>query len=131
MKKLLFVILFLIPFLCDAQIHLGLRLSELQELYPEDKFIIELNDSGTKYTSFEGDFGTYVYYFDKETHQINYMIKIMENVGGLNAQVEVFNKQYVIISDTSWRAYLEEGKIIKIKLLYNKELKASYFEYVE
>jgi hypothetical protein len=34
----------------------------------------------------------------------------------LNAQVEIYTKKYVIVSETSWKAYLEGGGIMEIDL---------------
>jgi len=47
----------------------------------------------------------------------------------MNGQVEMYNKKYVITSDTSWTAYLEDGGIIHISLLYDSENKISFFSY--
>jgi len=47
----------------------------------------------------------------------------------LNAQVEIYNKKYVIISETSWKAYLEGGGLMKINLTYDKDYKIYVFSY--
>jgi hypothetical protein len=47
----------------------------------------------------------------------------------LNAQVENYNKKYVIVSETSWKAYLDGGSIMRINLVYDEENKTYFFTY--
>jgi len=49
----------------------------------------------------------------------------------LNAQVEVYNKKYVIVSETSWKAYLEGGGIMKINLTFDEKNKLYIFYYTQ
>jgi hypothetical protein len=43
--------------------------------------------------------------------------------------VEIYNKKYVIISENSWKAYLEGGGMLKINLEYNEKQKIYIFYY--
>ena len=56
-------------------------------------------------------------------------MQIPNDLTSLNAQFDVYNKKYVITSETSWKAYLEGGGIMKINLQYNKEYDIYVFYY--
>ena len=73
--------------------------------------------------------GTFYYYFDNETGLTNFCMQITKDMPSLNAQVEIYNKKYVITLETSWKAYLEGGGIMKINLKYSKEYKIYVFYY--
>jgi hypothetical protein len=129
MKKLIFALIVMLPILGKAQAHLGSTLADIKAMYPDKVFKVDYTTSGQKYASAEMYYGTFVYYFDKETGLSNYCIQHPDNMTALNAQVEVYNKKYVIISETSWKAYLEGGGILKIKLVYDEEYKLYVFQY--
>ena len=73
--------------------------------------------------------GTFIYYFDNETGLTSFCIQIPKDLVSLKAQVEIYNKKYVIISETSWKAYLEGGGLMKINLKYDEDSKSYYFTY--
>jgi hypothetical protein len=56
-------------------------------------------------------------------------MQLIDEIPYLNGQVEAYNKKYVIISDTKWKAYLEGGGILNIELTYNDENKLYVFSY--
>lgn len=129
MKKVIFTLILLLPLLGKAQAHLGSTLAEIKATYPDKVFTIDFTDQGQKYASAEMSYGTFVYYFDSETGLTYSCIQIPHNMTALNAQVEIYNKKYVIISETSWKAYLEGGGVMKINLIYDKDYELSYFNY--
>lgn len=129
MKRLLFLIVVLIPILSNAQAHLGSTEKEIKELHPDKTFKIEYTDDGVKYISTFMYYGTFVYYFDNETGLTNSCMQIIEEMTALNGQVEAYNKKYVIVSKSQWRAYLEGGAIMEITLEYNEEHKLYVFNY--
>lgn len=129
MKKLIFALIVLFPLVGKAQAHLGVSLAELKEKYPAKTFTTAYTDDGTKYVSAEMLLGTFVYYFDKENGLTYFCIQIPNNMTDLNTQVEIYNKKYVIISETSWKAYLEGGGLMRINLVYDEENKSYYFRY--
>lgn len=108
---------------------MGETLSQLKTRYPDKYFKIEYSNIGAKYTTAEHLLGTFVYYFDKETGLTNFCIQIPKVMAVLNAQVEIYNNKYVIISDNKWKAYLEGGGILKINLSYNEDLESYVFFY--
>ncbi len=113
-----------------GQAVLGRTESYIRSTYPEKKWTTDYTSkSGVKYISADMAYGSFCYYFDKETKLSDYCIQIPFNNATMNGQVEAYNKKYVITSDTTWTAYLEEGGIMYIKLIYNSESNLSYFSY--
>jgi len=129
MKTIYSIFIFLAAFGAKGQAHLGSTEYEIRSLYPEKNWETSYADNGKKYISANFVFGTFAYYFDPETKLSNFCIQIPFNLAKLNAQVEIYNKKYVITSDTSWTAYLENGGILYIKLVYDRDTKLSYFTY--
>lgn len=129
MKKILLSIVFLLPFLGSAQAHLGISLTDLKELHNDKTFKIDYTTDGVKYASADMPLGEFTYYFSKEDGLTFRCIQIPHNMTALNAQVENYNKKYVIVSETSWKAYLEGGGLMKINLVYDEEYKAYFFTY--
>jgi hypothetical protein len=129
MKNLILAIILMLPLLGKSQAHLGSTLAEIKALHPDKVFKIDYTKQGQKYASAEMYYGLFVYYFDSETGLSNYCLQIPDNMNALNAQVEVYNKKYVIISETSWKAYLEGGGLMKINLIYDEEYKMYVFHY--
>ncbi len=126
---LIIAICFLSPIISKAQAHLGSTLSEIKSKYPDKNFKINVTNDGQKYTTAKMGLGEFVYYFDKETNLSNLVIQIPNNMTALNTQVEIYNKKYVIVSEVSWKAYLEGGGIMYIDLQYNKDLDSYIFYY--
>lgn len=129
MKNIILIIMILFPFRGNAQAHLGSSLNDIQEFYPNKTFTTGNIDDGTKYAYTEMALGTFYFFFDKLTQLSDYCVQIPTDIIALNAQVEIYNKKYVIISETSWKAYLEGGGIIKIELSYNEKVKLYIFTY--
>ena len=129
MKNLIFALILMFPLIGNAQAHLGSTEKEIRNLYPDKIFEVGYTDDGQKYISAFMIYGTFVYYFDKESGHSNLCIQVIDNMIYLNGQVEIYNKKYVIVSDTEWKAYLEGGGLLKIKLEYNAENKIYVFYY--
>lgn len=129
MKKLIFLIIVILPLIGKAQAHLGSTEKEIRDLHSEKTFEVGYTDDGEKYISAFMYYGTFFYYFDKESGLSNFCMQIINEIPYLNGQVEAYNKKYVIVSDTEWKAYLEGGGILKINLEYNEEHKFYVFYY--
>ena len=129
MKKILLSIVIFLPFLVNTQSHLGISLADLRELHNDKTFKISYSDDGTKYASANMPLGEFIYYFGKEDGLTYRCIQFPNNMTALNTQVEIYNKKYVIVSETSWKAYLDGGGIMKINLAYDEEYKFYYFTY--
>lgn len=127
--KILLTILLLFPLLVNAQAHLGESLSGLRARYPEKVFKVEYTTDGSGYTMAEQPLGTFVYYFDSETGLTEMCVQIPDNLQALNTQVEIYNKKYVILTESSWKAYLDGGITMEINLVYNEEYETYIFYY--
>ena len=129
MKRLIFALIVMLPLIGKAQAHLGSTVADIKALHPDKVFTTKYSNDGTKYIYTDMPFGTFYYYFDKETGLSNLCLQIPDNMTALNAQVETYNKKYVIVSETSWKAYLEGGGLMKIKLSYEEDIKSYVFSY--
>jgi hypothetical protein len=129
MRKLIFALIAMLPLIVNAQAHLGSSESEIKQLHSDKTFETGYTDDGIKYISAYMVYGTFVYYFDKETGLSSFCMQLIYEIPYLNGQVEAYNKKYVIISDTKWKAYLEGGGILNIELTYNEENKLYVFYY--
>jgi len=129
MKKLIFALILMLPLLGKTQAHLGTTLTDIKALYPDKEFTVKYADDGTKYAYTDMVYGTFYYYFDKESGLSKFCMQFPFNMTTLNGQVEAYNKKYVIVSETYWKAYLEGGSLMKIELQYNKEYDLYIFYY--
>lgn len=131
MKQLIFLSLMLVSNFIYAQAHLGATEKEIREIHNDKTFETGYTDGGEKYISAFMKYGTFFYYFDKETGYSNFCMQVIDELPYLNGQVEAYNNKYVIISDTEWKAYLEGGVVLNIKLKYNEEHKVYVFYYTD
>lgn len=129
MKNLYIFILLLLPFMSNAQAHLGESLAGLKARYPEKYFKVETTNDGSKYTTADQALGTFVYYFSSETGLTELCVQIPNDLQALNTQVEIYNKKYVILTESSWKAYLDGGSTMEINLIYNEEYETYIFYY--
>lgn len=131
MKNLILAMILLIPFLGRAQAHLGSTLNEIKNTHPEKEFTVEKLDDGTLVAETNMPLGTFLYFFDNETGLSNLCVQVPDDLTALNTQVEIYNKKYVIISETSWKAYLEGGGVMRIHLNYDEDIKNYIFTYTD
>lgn len=126
-----FIILILLfsPLPVSAQGRLGITFKELQSNFPNTTFSMTYLEGGSRCAMGTMALGTFIYYFSSETGLINLCVQIPENIQALNAQVEIYNKKYVVLSETSWKAYLDGGVIMKISLEYKQEFGTYLFYY--
>jgi hypothetical protein len=128
-KKIISILIIAFPLICHAQAYFGISLDELKEIYPDHDFKISYNKEGVKWTTVDESLGTYVYYFDKTTDLIVFCTQVPDDLESLNKQIEIYNKMYVVISDTHWKAYLEGGKTMDIVLHYLEDIDTYAFFY--
>ncbi len=129
MKKLIFALILMLPLLGIAQAHLGSTLTDIKASHPDKEFTVNYTEEGQKYAYADMAYGTFYYYFDKVSGLSNFCMQIPFNMTTLNGQVEAYNRKYVIVSETYWKAYLEGGGLMKIELQYNKEYDLYVFYY--
>lgn len=118
MKKLFYFFFIMILFNSKSfsQSRLGYTESQIRSEFSEQVFSTSYTEKGTKYIHFTNERLLAMYFFNEEN--ICFLCSATPLNGGvLNYMVENFNKKYVIISDTSWKYYTENGLIIYIDLV--------------
>ena len=118
MKKIVFLLLLLasIPSIMKSQAHLGATSREIQIMHPDKVFKTSYVE-GVKIIGTDMDYGNFVYVFNNQGVSVLCM-QFPYNLGCLNQQIEIYNNTYVILSKSSWKAYLKGGGIMTIKLIY-------------
>ena len=129
MKKIIIIFFIFFAINANGQAHLGVTEASIRETHSDKKWTTGYTDKGAKYISSDMTYGNFTYYFDKESSLSDFNIQIPFNLATMNGQVEAYNKKYVITSDTTWTAYLEDGGMIYIKLIYSEKSKLRYFTY--
>lgn len=119
MKRTLLTILFAITsIIAFGQARLGTSATEIRSEFSESSYNLKsgYDDDGDYYITIETERATVIYYFNSE--KICYLTLIApDNQGALNYYVELYNKQYVIVSSKQWKMYSENG-IANIELVY-------------
>lgn len=137
MKKLILFTGLIFSFnLVFSQVRMGYTVSQIKSDLGYDltyEFKSFTYDGATYYyLSFSTDNAMVFHYFTSRDYDAKaIMAKIVPfTQGDLNLYVETYNKQYVIISSTEWKAYMGTG-IMKIKLKYDEEGEYAYFLWSE
>lgn len=101
-----------------AQGRIGYSEWEIRSEFPEKTFKSGNDKDGDKWIEMETDISSVRYYFNA-LHDWNcYLTMIIpDNQAALNFLVEKYNKEYVIISETKWKMYGNNG-ITKINLIF-------------
>lgn len=130
MKKLFVMMALVMCFVgaSFAQAHIGSTASEIKSFHPGVAFQTDYAEDGTKYMFAEMPLGIFFYYFNSYGVS-EYCIQVPYTMGDLNLQVEIYNGKYVILSDNSWKAYLEGGGTMNIELTYWEEQELYVFFY--
>ena len=129
MKKILLFILFAI---CSkvsfSQSRIGYSESEIREEFWESyyHFVSDYDKNGNYYSAMTTNLATVFYYYNSDKECVMTFI-VPNNQGALNTIVELYNKQYVIVSPTKWKMYAKYG-VCEIELVYKEEGKY-YFKW--
>lgn len=119
MKRTILTILFAITsIIAFGQARLGTSATDIRSEFSESRYNLKsgYDDDGDYYITIETERATVIYYFNSE--KICYLTLIApDNQGALNYYVELYNKQYVIVSSKQWKMYSENG-IANIELVY-------------
>lgn len=126
MKKLLILLLF--PVVLHGQARLGKSEVNIRETLSDINVTRGWTKDGQKYLMASFDYGTFIYYFDKNGLS-NFNIQIPRTIQDANVQAEIYNKKYVIKSSTLWTAYLDGGGIMNIEMIFDEELNTYIFKY--
>lgn len=122
MEKTLLTILFAITsVIAFGQARLGSSAADIKSEFWESKYKLksDYDKDGDYYITIETERATVFYYFNTDKVCTSTVIA-PDNQGALNFYVELYNKQYVIVSSTKWKMYSENG-IANIELVYPKD----------
>jgi hypothetical protein len=130
MKKLITLFLILIPLFGISQAMLGSTEQEIRQNYSDRTFTSGLTtDTYDRYISTDFQYGNMTYYFNDSTHLCRLCMQIPNDISAVNSLVQLYNGKYVIITKTSWDAYLPEGTIMHIILRFAPDSKIYLFYY--
>jgi len=120
-KALLTILISLTGIVVFGQVRLGSSIEEVKsefwrsELNPTEGY----DSDGDYYITVEFE-KAIVQYFFREDEICNLAFLTPKSQGALNFYVELYNKQFVIISDTEWKMYSENG-IANIRLIFPED----------
>jgi hypothetical protein len=116
MKKIFILLLFvLLRLFVYSQARLGWTETQIRNDFSTVYFTTAYTDDGTKYIYGMYNGSNLAYFFD-ENGLCDFVVLYPEDQGALNYFVELYNRKYVIISDTKWKAYLTNGGVVNIEL---------------
>lgn len=129
MKKTLFLLTMMILFYSKSfsQSRLGYTESQIRSEFSEQYFTTAYTEKGVKYIHFTNERFLAMYFFDKDN--VCFLCSATPLNGGvLNYMVESYNKKYVIVSDTQWKYYTDNGLIIYIELVETSGTMTFFFK---
>lgn len=119
MNKLL-LFLMLLSGAVLGQSRLGSTRSDIYAEFSDNNPEFGIDDDGTPYLTIVFNRSYVRYYFNARS--VCYLVMIIpRSQGDLNYLVELYNKQYVIVSSTSWRMYTSEGGIATVDLMTSND----------
>ena len=127
MKKLIVLVMLLFSFFSSiSQVRLQYTAEEIKS---EFKGIFEVNedylDDGTYYITVWTAKSAVIHLFMNKSDQANRCVVIPYTKADLNYYVEQYNRKYVIVSDTQWKMYTENG-LCNIWLDFEGEMGAKF-----
>ncbi|MFK7947914.1 MAG: hypothetical protein AB8G11_10005 [Saprospiraceae bacterium] len=117
-RKLLIIIAMLLSMSSFSQARLGSSATEIKNEFWESYYELDsgYDSDGDYYIKIEVEKASVIYFFDSDKI-CNRTFILPDNQGALNYFVELYNKQYVIVSSTEWKMY-SSGGIASIKLIF-------------
>lgn len=119
MKKLILTVLLIITMsTMFSQSRILSTYEVVLKEFPRDEYgtTTEMNDDGERSMVVKLDFANVLHLFTVKGYCYATLIK-PKDMKTLNWYVEKYNKEYVRVSDTEWKAYFETG-IAKIELIF-------------
>lgn len=109
MKKLLILVLLTISTFVQGQARIGYSEADLRSDKELSKFVIksDVTKEGEVYLYFESS-NIIVIYGMQDGNSV-YTSIIPKSIGTVQAYVEIYNKQYVIVNATKWLQYTSNG----------------------
>jgi len=101
-----------------GQARLGSTDADIKAEYGQSRYKLKAgyNSSGSYYVSINTGIASVLYFFNEKQVCTSVCI-VPNNQGVLNYYVELYNKQYVIVSSKKWKMYSDDG-IANIELIY-------------
>ena len=118
MKKATLIISMLISIFSYSQVRLGSTASEIRQEFPPSVYPTTSgwDNDGDYYLRISFAKSTTTYYFNEDGRC--YLVHLWPNTQtDLNWYVQLYNQEYVIISDTEWKMYGPNG-ICSVRLIY-------------
>lgn len=125
-----YVLSILLPFTIVAQAHLGSPADEVMNYHPEVKWYRGETTNGTKYLTADMPLGRFYYYFNDEGYT-DFNFQIPYDIISTNKQVAIYNEKYVKNGENAWKAYLKNGFVMNIEMIWDSELNSFVFKYFE
>lgn len=113
-----FFILFSI--LLFSQSRIGYTESEIRSEFYYCKFETGYLDNGTKYIYTDDGNNASVAYFFTANGNCNLTMIFPDSQNALNEYVQIYNNKFVKVSDTQWKAYLDET-VLTIDLFFDTD----------
>ena len=111
-----------------SQSRIGFSKTEIKSEFSHYDYTSGITDDGTEYLQIKAVQSYNIYYFND--YGFCYAVAIFPRTqGDLNSFVQDYNSKYVIVSDSEWKAYVNKGGILSIKLFYDEDIQASFFIY--
>lgn len=116
MKKLILLLLALLPYVSNAQSLFGYSPAEIKAKWPTEQFTYDKwgENKDLIMMSFIKDNMGIAYFFNKDNESVVTSVSPLTQ-GQLQTLVELYNKRYVIINTTTWRFY-DSGSVYLCKL---------------
>ena len=127
--KVLIIAFLVLNIKAYSQACLGYHEDYIRAKYPYNVWYSGYINDGSRYISSVMTFGTFYYFFNSNTGECYLCTQVPFNQNTLNTIVQDYNNTYVITSDTSWSAYLDNGVIMYIKLIWVEADQKSVFYY--
>jgi hypothetical protein len=126
MKRLFIIVLSLFTLSANSQARLGSTIGDIYSEFKDDGITVGTTDDGDKYAAMLlGNYLVTYFFFDK-SQTCNATFIEPKTQGSLNSLVEIYNKQYVIVNNNSWRMYSQNGNVANITLFIPENGKATF-----
>lgn len=124
MKKLtLLTLLVLTSIIGKAQMYVGQHLNDIKEEYDFGKLEYHAENHNYSYGVTNPDDGTYFMYFLTEGLICYLTVIHPASSGELQAWIQSLNNKWVIVDNTHWRLYRQDGNIMQAESEMVKDIK--------
>ncbi|MEI7898083.1 MAG: hypothetical protein WCJ26_13675 [bacterium] len=126
MKKYFFLLLLSLPLLAPAQAMIGLTIEELRKEFPSDTMIMERNEKGQLFTTFNQEGFASVYHFDDVTLKAYEAMLVPWNDKCYKMMIKVFDTLFTATPDSTWLS-VNDGLKLVVTRGYDKKNNLPFF----